>query len=413
MPTILRFWVTIVLAALILAACSDRGARNEEFETALNDGTVSETEEDLIESVNATQISIGSTHSCALRQDGNVYCWGGNHNGEVGNGSHGGIGSTIPMPVLNINNAIQVSSGFDYSCALLSEGIIKCWGGNYNGQLGDGNFNVEAQPVPVKVVEIDNAIQVDTGVGHTCALLSDKTVKCWGQMAFGEVVALGIDLGGSASATPVTVSGVSNVVQISTAHSHNCAVIADGSVKCWGTNQDGQLGDGTTNDSHIPVQVSGVTNATKLYTTGNVSCALLSDQTIKCWGFNDRGQLGIGNTTTQLTPVTVDNIDNAIDIADGGQIADPHICAVLSSKSAKCWGVGRYSQLGTGQVNDQLKPITVPDLYNVAKITVGDFHTCAALTDGEVYCWGFGGSGALGISDTDDQIAPTKVIIYK
>jgi alpha-tubulin suppressor-like RCC1 family protein len=206
------------------------------------------------------------------------------------------------LTVSNITDATAVATGGYHTCAMLSDGSIQCWGNNSYGQLG--NDTTTSSSVPVTVSGITNAVAVAAGYDHTCALLSDGSVQCWGVNGDGQ---LGNDTTGmcsaaSCSAIPVTVSGVTNASGVAAGGSYSCALLSGGSVQCWGNNGDGQLGNGTTTSSYVPVTVSGVTNATAVSASDH-TCAVLSGGSVQCWGRN--GGLGNGSMTDSTVPVTV------------------------------------------------------------------------------------------------------------
>ena len=192
----------------------------------------------------------------------------------------------------------QVAAGIQHSCAVLSDGTVNCWGSNFSGQLGDGSTTDSTSPVIVDGITI--ATQVSAGADHSCALLSGGTVKCWGNNGDGQ---LG-DGTTTNSSSPVSVSGITNATQISAGYQHSCALLTGGTVKCWGYNGYGQLGDGTPTDSSSPVSVTGITTATQVSASETHTCALLSDGTVKCWGANDDGELGDGTVTSSNSPVS-------------------------------------------------------------------------------------------------------------
>ena len=189
---------------------------------------------------------------------------------------------------------------------------------------------------------------------------------------------------------------------------HTCALLSDGTAKCWGYNGYGQLGDGTTSNRYIPVSVSGLTNAVAIASGAYHTCALLSNGTAKCWGLNNYGQLGDGSTSNRYTPVSVSGLTNAVAIASG----EYHTCALLSDGTAKCWGRNNYGQLGDGSTSNRYIPVSVSGLTNAVAIASGEYHTCALLSDGTAKCWGLNNYGQLGDGTTDTRYTPTNVLIY-
>jgi cysteine-rich repeat protein len=347
-------------------------------------------------------ISSFYAHTCASLSDGTIKCWGRGFWGQLGNGANSDSG--IPVSVSGITSAVQTSAGHDHTCAVLSDGTAKCWGYNANGQLGDGTGTNRLTPVSVS--GITNAVQISAGTYHSCALLSDGTIKCWGNNGLG---ALG-DGTTTNRNTPVSVSGISNAVQVSAGSHYTCALLSDGTIKCWGIGTSGQLGDGTGTNRLTPVSVSGITNAVQVSASnGAHTCAVLSDGTAKCWGENSWGQLGDGTTYSHYAPVSVSGINNAMQISTGW----PATCAVLSDGTAKCWGMNNAGMLGDGTTTDRSTPVSVLGITNAVQVAAGQAHVCAVLSDGTAKCWGGNGVGQLGDGTGADSYTPVSVLNYQ
>lgn len=250
----------------------------------------------------STAVSI--TMSCALLVNGTAKCWGENEPGQVGDGTTG-TNRLSPVSVTGITKAVAIATRNEHSCALLANKTVKRWGNDDAGQLGNGSigFNLST---PVAVTGLTNVIAISLADSYSCALLSNKTVKCWGASPTGAMVCGQGLVHFRCDATPVTRTGLTNVVAISSGNAHSCALLGvSKTVKCWGANASGQLGGGTRNARSTPVSVKGLTNAVAIAAGGGHSCAWLSNGKAKCWGSNNSGQLGNGTTTGHLTPVTV------------------------------------------------------------------------------------------------------------
>jgi alpha-tubulin suppressor-like RCC1 family protein len=216
--------------------------------------------------------------------------------GQLGNGSTSD--SSVPVQVAEIASAIAVAAGGSHTCALLRKGGVRCWGGNVSGQLGDETTRDSRIPVPV--IAISTATAIAAGVFHTCASLAGGRVKCWGNSESGQL-SNGVNI--LRSTTPVTVAGITAATAVGAGLSHTCVLMADGTVRCAGGNGAGQLGDGLTPDeSSDPIAARGITAAIALSVGGSHACALLADGSVRCWGANDSGQLGEGNTASLPSP---------------------------------------------------------------------------------------------------------------
>jgi alpha-tubulin suppressor-like RCC1 family protein len=351
---------------------------------------------------NVTAITAGGGHTCALLSEGVMYCWGENSAGEIGDGTM--LYRAIPVDVISLaGGLIEIKAGWVYTCALLSGGGVKCWGENESGQLGDGTTTGRSKPVDVFGLDSD-VIEITAGWAHTCARLSGGGVKCWGGNMFGQ-------LGDGTTEdrpAPVDVIGLeSDVSAISAGIYHTCALLTSGGVQCWGSNSGGALGDGTYDNHLTPVDVSGLASGVTAITTGGGhACALLSSGGVKCWGANESGQLGDGSLSNRNTPVDVIGLASGVSAIAGGQ---SHTCALLSGGAVKCWGGNQEGQLGDGTTTDSSIPVGVNGLTSgVMTITTG-LDTCAILTGGGMKCWGGNWSGELGDGTTTNRSTPVDV----
>ena len=369
-------------------------------------------------------IDAGDYHTCALLADGTVWCWGSNEYGMLGQDYDGDI-SHVPMRVPGIDAVTGASLGNDYTCAVLADGTVWCWGENSYGKSGRDYEPSTTNYVPMQVSGIDNALSVSAGEYHTCAVLEDGTVWCWGDNEYGK---LGHDYDEQGSThVPMRVPGIDTATSVTAGYDHTCAVLADGTVWCWGSNEDSMLGqaylydehsgefDGIPeydNSTHMPMQVSGINTATSVSAGTEHTCALLADGTVWCWGNNEYGKLGQDYDEQGPThvPMQVPGIDTAIDI----DTRDDHTCAVLEDGTVWCWGENEYGKLGHDydEQGSTHVPMRVPGIDTATSVGTGDDHTCAALADGTVWCWGRFDEGNLGTDYYEDyqvKHQPTQV----
>jgi alpha-tubulin suppressor-like RCC1 family protein len=347
-------------------------------------------------------IAAGGAHTCAQLDPGTVRCWGSNSNGQLGDGTT--TSSPSPVTVTGISTATSVAAGATHTCAVLADGTVSCWGRNNFGQLGDGT-TVDSS-TPVTVSGITAATAINAGGDFTCALLSDGTLQCWGRNNQGQ---LGTgSLTPASSSTPAAVAGVTNATSVSAGSMHSCAGLSDGTLRCWGRNNQGQLGNGTMSaNSPSAVTVTGISTATTVDVGGNASCALLADSTLRCWGANGDGQLGDGTMVNSSLPVAVSGISTATSVTAAGT----HTCALLSDGTVSCWGANGNGQRGDGTTTGSLSPVTVTGVAGAVAVTADSGTvTCVLLADGTVKCTGLNASGQLGDGTTTSSTTPVNVV---
>jgi alpha-tubulin suppressor-like RCC1 family protein len=353
---------------------------------------------------NVTAVSAGDADTCAVRSSGSVVCWGLSDYGRLGDGTIGPYGhGLIPVITRGISTATAVSAGGQHTCALLSGGSVACWGYNGSGQLGYGTTAGRLVPVGVSAITSGAAVSASSGsLGHSCVRLSGGEVDCWGDNEEGQL-GNGTTTG---SSTPVAVSGIAGAVAVSAGLYDTCAVLADGSTDCWGSNFYGQLGNGTKAGSSTPVAVRGITNAVQVSVNAFHACALLITGAVECWGYNGSGQLGNGTKTDRSTPVAVSGITNATEISAGFN----HTCALLSGGTVECWGNNSDWKLGNGTTKSSSTPVAVSGITNAIQVSAGATHSCALLSGGTVECWGNGWDGELGNGIYSWGKTPVRVI---
>jgi alpha-tubulin suppressor-like RCC1 family protein len=342
-------------------------------------------------------ISVGGAHVCALLNDGHVACWGDNSSGQLGDGTYTKHFTATEVP--GLTDAISISAGGSHTCAVTQTGHVKCWGNNYSGQLGNGTK--QTGMVPTEIPGLTDVVAISAGSEHTCAVLRDGGAKCWGKNLNGRV---GDGSGKLFIFSPVDVAELgADIVSISAADEHTCALTGTGNVKCWGRNTEGQLGIGQeTNRSKVPVEVININGkATALSTGFSSSCVVTNDGPVECWGW-------MGSDELSNAPVAFEGLDgNAKMVATGAS----HVCVVLESGGVKCMGENTEGQLGNGKISDLEAFVTVQNLpSDITEIGVSFDSTCALTNSGEIFCWGDNTSGELGIGTTEDSATPVKVI---
>ncbi len=341
----------------------------------------------------------GNQHTCAITSGQGVACWGSNVDGQLGDSRATPVHFT-PFVIPALTGVRALTAGRDHTCALLNGGSVKCWGINSNGELGDGT---KAQRVgPVAVVGLTDAVEVRSFWGHTCARRSGGGIRCWGANsgAFGDGTT-------GDSPTPVDTSGITASTSVAVGWGHTCAVVAGGTAKCWGHyNNWGQIGDGTTAmERLLPVDVVQLSGVAAVTNGSYHSCARLSDGTVSCWGNNQGGALGLGTTDSDRhTAVVVPGLAGVAQVSAGSA----HTCARTSANAVYCWGSG---PIGDGVNTIKPSPTAVRGLTDAVEIASGEDHACARRASGKVVCWGSDYGGQLGDDAVKaDKLAPVDVV---
>jgi len=352
---------------------------------------------------NVVSLGVGGSHACVVLDDGTVKCWGRNGEGQCGDGTL--THRSTPVTVTGLAGVARVDGAANHTCALLSDGTGRCWGYNYAGAtLGNasGSTNVSV-PNPVTVVGLTGGAELAVSGFATCVLKTDGTVTCWGMNMYGQ---LGDGTTTNRQRPQTTVSGLTGVVQVDAGYNFFCARDGAGEIWCWGINDYGQLGDGTTTNRSAPVQVPGVTGALDLSCGETHACAVLAGGTVTCWGRNNGGQLGDGTTTDRTAPVPVTGLTSVTAVTGGLG----HTCVRLTDGTARCWGAGSWGQLGNGAFAASLSPVTVSGLTGAQIILSTSNLTCALVDGATLRCWGSNPYGDCGDGTTTNRSLPVRVL---
>ena len=366
--------------------------------------------------MNVVALSGGGRHTCAFTEASSVLCWGLNADGQLGDGTNDS--SSLPVDVAGLNEGVSgVSAGLTHTCAVTTTGIARCWGEN-GGRLGNGSEEASAVPVDVCAdatcsSALNNVASIAAGGFHSCAVLNDGTVLCWGNDEDGQLGdGTTVD-----SLTPVVVSGLADVLSVSLGTSSSCALTSGGAVFCWGSNVEGQIGDNRACGMRCPLprQVSGFESGVAQVDSGGLhACALTDAGAVLCWGFNFDGQVGDGTEDNiRIVPTQVFGLEDGVDAVSVGGGFRGHACALLADGTLRCWGDNDVGQVGDGTTEDRIAPVVVPELEGVTYIAAGDAQMCAMTGALEIFCWGGNGAGQLGDGSTSDRLTPVRSLIGK
>jgi alpha-tubulin suppressor-like RCC1 family protein len=355
------------------------------------------------------QVSAGGSHTCGVTTADHAYCWGFSEFGQLGTTDglqacgHGG--ETCSVKVLPVAGGLpfrQVSTGWGHTCGITTDFVAYCWGLNWTGNLGDGTgFD---RPTPTRVTGSVRFRQIEAGQYHTCARsYPENYVYCWGQNDKGQL--------GDGTTTnrlvPVRVLGTRQFRQVTLGDLHTCGVTTSDQAFCWGWNQRAQLGDGTTVGRRArPTLVAGSHRFRQVDASRNVTCAVRTDNRAFCWGDGTWRQLGSAYTglSFQPRPVTGDLSYRRVTVGWW------HACGETTTDRAYCWGTNIDGGLGTGVLQSSSAPVAVAGGLRFGQLSAGDAHTCGKTTAGAGYCWGGNFWGQLGDGTRTYRLAPTPVV---
>lgn len=339
-------------------------------------------------------VAASGSHTCVLRRDGRVTCWGSNHLGQTAGSAD---------VVANVCDVTQIAAGPDQSLAVRADGALLYWGWNFYGQSATGTS--PERVAPMRIPGLPAVVGGAASVEHVCAWSASGAVWCWGlELASADgasesVMAPREERGFRDVTSVVTASGISA--------RFTCALSRDGLVRCRGTNGAGELGDGTNTPRTTPAPVAGLDGVTQVSVGHQHGCAVRNDGTVHCWGRNDTGQLGDGSTTNRPRAAPVPGLSNVVEVALG----DQRSCARTRDGAVFCWGRNDRGQLGDGTTTDRARPTRIEVLPPVTQLSAGFVHTCARTTDATIMCWGSDANGELR-SRAPSGTAPTPVRVW-
>jgi alpha-tubulin suppressor-like RCC1 family protein len=363
------------------------------------------------------QVAAGAVHNLVLLADGTVVAWGFNGSGQLGDGTTASRRSR-PVALPDLTDVMTVDAGDWHSMALLQDGTVRIWGDNQFGELGDGTTTNRSTPTALPDLTGVTAIAVGGFLGndgrddpvsfaHTLALLADGTVRSWGSNNDGQL--------GDGTTTdrlaPAAVPGLTGVSAVAAGGTHSLALRTDGTILAWGDNGlRGPTGRGASAQPErsaitAPVAIPGLADVTAISAGNFHSLALLGDGTVRAWGWNAFGQLGDGTTDDRPSPVTVSGLTDVTAVAAGDRFS----LALRRNGQVTTWGANERGQLGNGTFDDQPLPVDVLDLTEVTTASTSTQHSLALLADGTVMAWGWNAEGQLGDGTADDQAAPVEV----
>jgi alpha-tubulin suppressor-like RCC1 family protein len=344
-------------------------------------------------------ITAGIDHTCGIYSDGAILCWGRGEEGQLGDGNE--VDSYRPVPVQEDGPWSSACGGYDHSCAIKRSGELYCWGSNFIGQLGDGT--TENRLVPERVGTNEDWAVVSCGWGYSCGIRTGGEAYCWGSNLNGK-------LGTGTTDTAIEPTAVDLAEGWSAVDAdggnHSCGVTAAGGAYCWGYNDDGQLGTGTTAEHHSPAPVSGGEDVQSIEVSTCSTCMLDQAGEVRCLGCNFWGQLGDGTDTDRLLPAPIESTLSWSFLVSG----TGHVCAVTVGSALYCWGSNFVGELGDGNVSTTSSaPVRVSGLGSVVMAAAGSEHTCAVGLDRFLYCWGSNEHGKLGDGTVENRSLPTLI----
>jgi len=360
----------------LLSGCSDAASPKPTDASSMAGGNGQGEEASASNSTEVLQVSAGNSHTCVVMGDHTVRCWG------LGSG----VPSDTAHSISGLRGAVAVAAGSQHSCALMDDGTVRCWGVG-----GVADASQAGGSVTVSIADLTDVRKISAGEQHTCALLSDGDVRCWGANSQGQVTGARAEdcTAGDFCSAPVTpVTGLPPIVDLAAGGTHTCALDKTGNVWCWGSDFYGEVTDrkeelcptgfeDSCSEPHPPTRLEAVSNAIQVDAGERNSCALLEDGTARCWGANN----GESSPQPGSSARAVYDVTDATSFSTGGL----NTCVTLKDRSVRCWGAINSNL--DGPANDR----ALAALNDVIQLEAGGQHVCAVSANGTLRCWGLGG----------------------
>jgi alpha-tubulin suppressor-like RCC1 family protein len=355
-------------------------------------------------------VSAGDSHTCGVRSNGKLYCWGADYAGQVGDGSNDGDGAPYPRRIGAFEDWSAVSAGGSHTCGIRHGGKLYCWGGDYTGQIGNGNGYDSNVISPKRIGSLEDWSNVSAGRLHTCGVRKNGKLYCWGMDINGQV---GDGDGSSDKSAPVRIGTHEDWSTVDAGSDHTCGVRTNGKLYCWGWDNLGQVGDGNGgSDTRVtaPRRIGTLEDWSKVSTGAIHSCGIRHGGKLYCWGNDGNGQIGDGGSDKDKSaPVRVGTFEDWSNVSAG----IIHTCGIRTNGRLYCWGNDSKGQLGDGflQHDGATGPRRIGTFEDWSKVSAGAAHTCGVRKNGKLYCWGSDDEAQIGNGEdeTGTVFSPERI----
>ena len=348
-----------------------------------------------------TNVSLGFTRSFAVNEKGELYAWGSNYEGRLGDGST--TNRNTPTRVGTASDWKDVSTSWQHVMVINERGELYAWGSNGDGQLGDGSTT--NRNTPTRIGTASDWTHIAAASRHSLAINAKGELYAWGNNEYGQ---LG-DGGTTSRNSPIRVGNAANWTHIAANRDHNLAINANGELYAWGYNFHGELGDGSNENRNTPTRIGTASNWAHVSAGTNHSMALNTQGRLYSWGRNSYGQLGDGSTTNRQAPAVINStvVWTHISGGDGYSLA---VGGTGGTGELYAWGSNSGGELGDGSTTNRDTPQKIGTAPNWKTVAAGSYHGMAVNTLGELYAWGDNGSGRLGDGSTTGRLSPVRIL---